>query len=768
MSNISLAETSSAQNSASKVFVDDSWMYEESRAPKNKNFQKPILWTTDTATATNARALFDVVAFGDDSKIAPGDHYLIVEKHTPEETIKATGWKLLAAGIGCKVYPVQTSLECLLEHESTSIQEVVLQILEFALPFDDWASRTDSLTLTTREATAVAQEAIALLPESQKSIELATLRKRCNEAPYNWNQLMGTLESEFRFETQKRKRHADKEASKEYHDFKESKHLKKMHLIERGWGDRLRFNEMLQRLELDGKHLRLDTIKTKIAVDFNIDINKEEAIDILFFLALDRGYHPVRSYLNQVAEQHPDIDTTILDNIATRYFGNDSAIANIYMKKTLIGAVARVLEPGCKMDTITILYGKQGTFKSTFWRQLVGNEFFTDSLFDLNHKDELAKLRRFWGLELAEIDYLFGQKAVESFKRFLSAQDDTYRPPYGRENNTVSRTCFFVGTTNKKELLNDPTGDRRYWVLDVLTDRIPCELLDSERDLLWAAAVKLYRQGEKWNLCVEESSLAKSANEDYHSVDPWEDAIANYLLIHRKVTTQEILTEVLKLDLSQNDQQKQRRVISILQRLGCESKTVSRNGKKFRAWVYTPPPEESSIGVTAHSSDVTDVVTPIVTAETQSSQPIQLTVTPVTSNSEDFVKSDEIKSNSGSNTTDVTGITTVTISSDKNQNPCADLVVEGNARVKSGEGTAVLPEVTELPESEWMTEENLQLMAADLESCSDAEMLQTLRGIYNKEALKVAARRISLEKREQIRQWVAKLDAQSTIDTRPA
>ena len=199
--NSTLAENHSVENtSAPKIFVEDSWMYESSRAPKNKNFQKPILWITDTATATNARALFDVVAFGDDSKIAPGDHYLILEKYTPEETIKATRWKLLAAGVECKVYSVQTSLQCLLEHESTSIQEVVLQILEFALPFDDWAARTDSLTLTTREATNIALVAIAYLKEPQKSIELATLRKRCDEAPYNWNQLMGTLEEEFQKE----------------------------------------------------------------------------------------------------------------------------------------------------------------------------------------------------------------------------------------------------------------------------------------------------------------------------------------------------------------------------------------------------------------------------------------------------------------------------------------------------------------------------------------------------------------------------------------
>ena len=58
------------------------------------------------------------------------------------------------------------------------------------------------------------------------------------------------------------------------------------------------------------------------------------------------------------------------------------------------------------------------------------------------------------------------------------------RPPYGRENVTVPSTCFFVGTTNKKDLLNDPIGDRGYGVLGVLTDFIPYERLDTERDLM--------------------------------------------------------------------------------------------------------------------------------------------------------------------------------------------------------------------------------------------------------------------------------------------
>ncbi|NJN12868.1 MAG: hypothetical protein HC815_34935 [Richelia sp. RM1_1_1] len=758
--NSRIADSASAlNNSASKIFVDDAWMFDESRDTANKDFQKPTLWVSDPATIGKLATLFNVLPLGDTSDFPEGDHYIIAERWTKEESIKACAWRLKSVGKPCKVYSVQTSLECLIAEQSMTIQETVLQILDYAQTFDDWSSRIDYQPLTIKIATNIARSAIAILSKSEKAVELATLRQRCNEAPYNWNQLIKTLEAERKATRDRNEQHLKRSFSLE--DVpeapfgKDSKQLIKRRLIEQKWGDRLKFNEMLQRLELDGEHLMLDTIKTEIAVQFNMDIGREDAIDILLHLAKQRSYHPVRDYLNQVADSHPDIDTSILDNIATRYFGNDSAIANIYMRKTLIGAVARIMEPGCKMDTITILYGKQGTYKSTFWRRLIGNEFFTDSLVDLTHKDELAKLRRFWGLELAEIDYLFGQKAVESFKRFLSAQDDTYRPPYGRENVTVNRTCFFVGTTNKKDLLNDPTGDRRYWVLDVLTDFIPYKLLDTERDLIWAAAVKLYRQGERWDLTEQEKTLSYGSNEEYHSQDPWEDAIARYINIHYKVTTQEILTDALKFEINQCDLLKQRRVVAILQRLGCESKTVSRNGKKFRAWVYTPPSPESNADVTAYAVDVT----PTVTTQIQSQQTSELTVTPVTPKVENFSENLENESPVDFGDSIETDVTDVTEYDSNSPNSCDESVLDGNASVEFEEEITVLPEVTALPPSEWMSEENLQAIAADLEWCVSIEQFQVFMNIYNFEALMVAASRTEASKQEQIKLWMNQLDA---------
>ena len=46
------------------------------------------------------------------------------------------------------------------------------------------------------------------------------------------------------------------------------------------------------------------------------------------------------------------------------------------LKCTLIAAVARVFEPGCKFDNCFVIVGKQGARKSTFWSTLGGPFFF--------------------------------------------------------------------------------------------------------------------------------------------------------------------------------------------------------------------------------------------------------------------------------------------------------------------------------------------------------------------------------------------------------
>ena len=69
---------------------------------------------------------------------------------------------------------------------------------------------------------------------------------------------------------------------------------------------------------------------------------------------------------------------------ATDYLGSaDEAYSSIVSTRWLVSSTARGLEPGCKVDTMPILEGPQGAFKSSALRYLYGDDFFTDELSDI-------------------------------------------------------------------------------------------------------------------------------------------------------------------------------------------------------------------------------------------------------------------------------------------------------------------------------------------------------------------------------------------------
>lgn len=74
--------------------------------------------------------------------------------------------------------------------------------------------------------------------------------------------------------------------------------------------------------------------------------------------------------------------------------------------KCLIGAVARVFAPGCKVDCTPILEGAQGIGKSTAIRALASDAFFFDTPIDMGHKDSYQALHGKWIAELSELDSL--------------------------------------------------------------------------------------------------------------------------------------------------------------------------------------------------------------------------------------------------------------------------------------------------------------------------------------------------------------------------
>jgi len=369
--------------------------------------------------------------------------------------------------------------------------------------------------------------------------------------------------------------------------------------IEAHWGERLRLNEMTQQIELNGRagELNVERAYARLARELSLDIPKQTASDFVAEIAEKYSYSPVRDYLNSLT----GIEPINLDSLAERYFGTSDPLHAILLKRTLIAAVARVFKPGCKVDTLCILQGGQGTLKSTFWETLASEPYFTDNLSESNEKDEKLKLRRYWILEFSEFETAYKKKEVEQLKAFLSSRIDSLRRPYGRAIEDFPRTSIFVGTTNRQEILHDPTGERRYLVIPV-SRRIPIETVKAERDAIWAAAVAAYKAGEQWWLTPKEDELLAEANQGWQSSDTWEEDILKYLELRSSCTICDILEKPLGIDIGQHGKGEQMRVSDILRRNGWVRVSKRVDGKLQRCWERVVT--EVVTGV------VTEVVTP--------------------------------------------------------------------------------------------------------------------------------------------------------------
>ncbi|MEH1810892.1 MAG: VapE domain-containing protein [Nostoc sp.] len=354
-------------------------------------------------------------------------------------------------------------------------------------------------------------------------------------------------------------------------------------IVRQGWGEGLRINQMANQIELAGNQLDLDQIRLRMALEFGEAVPIGDAQAIVQMLAGQNAYHPVNDYLETVAARYPDIDMSILDNLATRYFGTDNELYNIYMKKTLLAAVARIKQPGCRVESVPILVNpRQGIGKSTFWRNLFGEEWFSDDMGDANEKDERMKLHQFWCLEWSEFETVYKKKDVSALKKFITTKTDSYRTPYSRTVKAYPRRSILVGTTNEQEILADPTGSRRFWVIPV-KGMIPVEQVAAERDFLWAAAYALYKSGEKWNLTSAQEQLVEELNKHFQVVDPWLEKIQEYVEYKDLVTLPELF-KLLDIETARQDVGFSKRIGAVMSRLGWESERVRSGGAWLRNW----------------------------------------------------------------------------------------------------------------------------------------------------------------------------------------
>ncbi len=302
---------------------------------------------------------------------------------------------------------------------------------------------------------------------------------------------------------------------------------------------RLRMNLFSGRIDVDGV---LPWIRPGIAKTWGDDdaaqlriylepffgkITKNDLLDAVAACASDQAYHPVRDYLNGLTwDGVPRLDTLFIDYLGAE----DTPYTRAVTRKSFVAAVARVMTPGCKYDTMLVLVGEQGRYKSTVF-MIMGGDWFSDSLRTFGDKDSMETIQGTWINEVAEMQAL-AKSEINAVKMFLSKRSDYYRAAYGRYAIDRPRQCIFFGTSNTKECLTDTTGNRRFWPVDI--DQQPRKKdvradLVKERDQLWAEAVAYWKLGEALYLPQDLEKTARGVQEAHREQHPWEGIITDFL-----------------------------------------------------------------------------------------------------------------------------------------------------------------------------------------------------------------------------------------------
>lgn len=345
----------------------------------------------------------------------------------------------------------------------------------------------------------------------------------------------------------------------------------------------------------EGTEAETDALDGEVALwlaeHYRLAAPTSRVAEALHIVATRHAHHPVREYLAGLKWDGEKRLGTWL----SVYLGcEDCELTRRLGEAFLVSAVARVMRPGCKVDTTLILVGRQGAKKSTALRVLAG-AWFADTPLNLDSKDLFEQIQGIWLYELAELDAFRGRE-WSKIKATLSSPRDTWRRPYGRHAVQVDRQNIFIGTTNEDNFLGDPTGSRRFWPVRVGT--IDLKALMRDRDQLWAEAVASYNGGIRWWLDQKSEDELATSSEEFRIVDVWEDAVEAYLRGRVRVTLDDILGQAIKKEMGAWSQQDRSRVVGILKRLGwSQHRPRAKAGEtvsKGRVWEPPPSPKEAS------------------------------------------------------------------------------------------------------------------------------------------------------------------------------
>lgn len=284
-------------------------------------------------------------------------------------------------------------------------------------------------------------------------------------------------------------------------------------------------NEITGKYENNGKEMNdedFNSIFLKCRSAFGSNSVTWELTNVIIRSNFTERFNPISEYIekNYYRNTKGNIDA-IIDSIVT-----DTPDAGLFIRKWFLGIAAAL--DGKPVRSVLALVGGQNSGKTEWFRRLLPNElkkYYAESKLDAGKDDDILMCQK-----LIVMDDELGGKSKQDEKRFkelTSKQVFSLRAPYARSNEDFKRLAVLCGTSNEREVINDPTGNTRIFPVNVISIN-HAKYNSVNKDELFIEIMKLYESGENHELTKDELIQLGLVSDRHTALSIEEEAINRF------------------------------------------------------------------------------------------------------------------------------------------------------------------------------------------------------------------------------------------------
>jgi len=330
----------------------------------------------------------------------------------------------------------------------------------------------------------------------------------------------------------------------------------------------------------------MNTIYLQARAGFNTPNVTFDLIERIVFSNFTQQYHPIKDYIE--ANRHRNT-TGNIDRLIES-FKTETPGAALFIRKWLISLAAAI--DGYPVRLVLALVGPQLSGKTEAFRRLLPDKlkkYYGESKMDAGKDDELLMTQKLIIMD----DEMSGKNKTDEkrFKDLTSKHTFSLRAPYDKSNMDYRRLAVLCGTSNDREVINDPTGNTRILPVEIIS--IDHEAYNSvDKDELFMEIIRAYEGGENWNFDKSELDNLTSVSNTFEAIPYERELIVRYFTTKDEAEGNGHPEEMTATEIKNYIEERSKQQLRSLKRLGMElhsifgdRKCVKKAGKVLN--VYT-------------------------------------------------------------------------------------------------------------------------------------------------------------------------------------